>query len=62
MVAPARSAAGLVSSLPTLAEDQRLQGEDGGKDREIYGEMDGKIDGEMAVERDSNRRTGGLTQ
>jgi hypothetical protein len=51
MVAPARSAAGLLSSLPTLAEERLLRGEDGRKD--------GEMDGEMAVKRDGNRRTGG---
>ena len=46
-----RSAAGLLSSLPTLAEERLMRGEDGRKD--------GEMDGEMAVKRDSNQRRGG---
>ena len=49
----ARSAAGLLLSLPTLAEERSLQGEDGVKDGEIDREMDGK----MAVGRDGNHFT-----
>ena len=50
-MAPARSATGLLSSLPTLAEERLMRGEDGRKD--------GEMDREMAVKRDGNRRTGG---
>ena len=46
----------LLSSLPTLAEERRLRGEDGDMD----GDMDGEIDGEIVVERNNNRRTGGV--
>ena len=50
MMAPARSAAGLLSSLPALAEEQLMWGE--------HGRKDGEMDGEMAVKRGGNRRTG----
>ena len=50
MVAPTRFAAGLLSSVHILTEEQRLQLEDGGKDCEM--------DEEMAVERDDNHLTG----
>ena len=51
MLVPARSAADLLLSLPILAEERLLRGEDGRKD--------GEMDREMAVKRDGNRRTGG---
>ena len=41
-------------SLPTLAQERRLWGEDGGADKGADGEMEGEI----AVERDGDRRTG----
>ena len=53
MVAPARSATDLLSRLPAFAEERHL----GGEDVDVDGEMVGKIDREMAVERDGNRRT-----
>ena len=51
---PTRSTVSLLSRLPTLAKDGRLQGEDrltnGGKHKEV--------DGETALESDNNHRTG----
>ena len=46
-MAPARSTAGLLSSLPTLAKERRLRGEDRGVDGEMDWRMSGGMDGEM---------------
>ena len=49
MVAPQPAYYRLLSNLPTLAEERRLRGENGG--------MDGEMDGGIVVERNGNRRT-----
>ena len=58
MMAPTRSAASLLPSMSTLDEDQHLWGEEGRKDSEMDGKMDGEIDKGTTVECDGNRCIG----
>ena len=46
-MAPARSTAGLLLSLSTLAEERRLRMEDGGMNGGVDEEMNGGVNGEM---------------
>ena len=54
---PARSVAGLLSSLPTFVGEQRLRGEN----REVDGEVDGVINGRIYREMDRGVN-GGMDQ
>ena len=54
MVAPVRSTTGLLLSLPTLVEKQRLREDSGEEGSGMYAE----IDGDMAAERNGSHRIG----